>query len=56
MSREGASHLWGAQGAADPSVGAGGVPGVPAGSLTGDSARHKFLWVPGLWRPASVKS
>jgi hypothetical protein len=29
---EGAPHLWGAQGAADPSVGAGGVPGVPAGA------------------------
>ena len=25
-------HLWGAQGAAHPSVGAGGVPGVPAGA------------------------
>ena len=25
-------HLWGAQGAADPSMGAGGVPGVSAGA------------------------
>ena len=41
---EGALHLWGAQGAADPSVGAGGIPGVPAGYS--DPAHYEFLWGP----------
>ena len=32
VSWEGALHVWGSQGAADPSVGAGGVPGIPVGA------------------------
>ena len=32
VSWEGALHVWGCQGAIDPSVGVGGVPGVPVGA------------------------